>query len=300
MWVRRVLHRSGDDGKKNPCYPQCIMEVGEKRIKFAKEFTLVPLGDIHFGSPACDEEAARKARDYILNTPDAYCIGMGDYADLILMQDVKRFTGSAIKGDLLDELDSAINRQRDMVVRYFKPLADKGKLLGLLTGNHEEAMTKHHSFNFMRDVCDKLNVPSLGYSCFYRLRLEKEKNNTVNTLTIYAHHGFGGGRKPGASINRQVDAITSYDADIVLSGHDHQVMGKRFVRLGIVGNPPKVIAKTIILGKTGSFLKTAIPRHTSYSEKAGYPPNHMGHITIKASLIMSRTAHNQLELHVTE
>ena len=275
------------------------MEVFAKELKFKEKLRLIPFSDLHLGSRAATETKFKRLVDWILSKPDTYAIGLGDYCDAVLRQDMKRFSGKCTKDELLDLLDSAINEQRNLVIKYLKPLADNGRLLGLCEGNHEESLKKHHSFDMLKDVCHALNVPYLGFSFFYRLTLSKiEKKPTKRSLVIYGHHGFGSSRKPGASLNRKVDMISSYDADIILMGHDHHKFGSRMIKLGITPyGIPRIVHKPVIVAATGSFLKSVVQGDTTYSEKYGYRPNDIG--VVRIDIRMSGRFHD-FDIHCSE
>ena len=229
---------------------------------------------------------------------------MGDYMDAVLRTDLKRFSGNCTKEDLMDMLDSAINEQRDLVIRKFGRLSDAGRLLGMLEGNHEETIKKHHQFDVMKDITERLKVPNLGYSCFFRLALVKAtKKGTTRNVLIYAHHGHGSSRRTGGSVNRFDDVVKNNEADIYLMGHDHKKWGKREIRL-YLNKANQLAYKPIILGRTGSFMKTAVSGLTTYSEKANYPAVDLG--VIKITINLKHTQNNkisdrhELDMHISE
>ena len=273
------------------------MEVAARDITFNNYLTIVPISDLHLGSSACDVTKLEATRKWVLEKPDRLVIGVGDYADLILRQDMKRFEAGCTNIKAKD-LDQMLNIQRDMVIDFFKPLADAGRLLGLGEGNHEYEMHRRHSFDLMSDVCKKLKVPNIGYSFFYRLSLKKKRGGVVRNCVIYGHHGFGGGRKPGASINKLVDMSTVYDADIIISGHDHYKLGKRLIRLCVTpSGKPRIINKPVVIARTGTFLRTSIEGFTTYSEKNGFPPTDTGNVRI---YINFKGHEKNLDIHVSE
>jgi hypothetical protein len=256
----------------------------------------VPIGDIHLGAEGCDENKLDKLLHWVLSKEDCYVIGMGDYAECIAISD-KRFCGKSVKREYSGELSSLINDQRNTVIRKFKPLADEGRLLGMITGNHEFTTTKY-SFDIMKDICSSLGVPNLGYSFFYRLTLMKKKSPHKNNVIIYGHHGWGGGRKPGASMNKMVDAVSNYDADIYLMAHDHQKYGKRLVRLGITDQKGVGIReRPCILARTGTFLRTCQEGDFNYSERFGFPPTDLGVVKIT---IEFKGQNKRLDMHISE
>ena len=273
------------------------MEVAARKINFTKKMVIVPISDLHLMSPACDMDKLYATRKWILAEPHRYIIGVGDYVDLILRQDLARFAAGCTTLDI-QNIDDAMNYARRAIIDFFKPLADEGRLLGLGWGNHEYEVHKRHAYNIMKDVCEELDTPDLGYSFFYRLTLTKGKCNTKRNCVIYGHHGYGGGRKPGASINKLVDMATIHEADIIISGHDHYKLGKRLIRLQVTQTgPPKIVNKPIVVARTGTFLKTSIPGHITYSEKAGFPPTDTGVVRL---YIDFKGADKNLDIHVSE
>lgn len=272
------------------------METASKRIVFTDRIRLIPFSDLHLGSSASHEGKFKDLVKWILSKPDCYAIGLGDYADLITRQDAKRFCGTSVKREILEHIDSLLNEQRDLVVKHLKPLADAGRLLGLVRGNHEDTIHKHYSYDLMRDVCKELNVFNLGYSCFYRLHLKKKTLGVKRDIVMYCHHGFGSSRMSGAAMNKREALFARFDADIILMGHDHHKFGKRSIRIGIDG-AGRIVHKPVIIAATGSFLKTLVQGDTTYSEKFGYPPNDIGVVRIDIRF----TGKNKVvDIHVSE
>jgi hypothetical protein len=255
---------------------------------------------MHLGARTSAENKFKRLVQWILKKPDCYAIGLGDYADLITRQDLRRFTGTVNKEDLMQEIDSLVNNQRDMIVHNLKPLADAGKLLGLAEGNHEESIKKHYSFDVMKDVCKTLGVPNLGYSFFYRMAIKKGTHNVIKNVIIYGSHGFSSSRRGGAAMNKRELIMANYDADIILMAHDHHKFGRRFIRLGITEKgEPRLIKKPVIIAATGSFKKTLVEGHTTWEETRGFPPNDIGVVRININ-IKQEGGEDKLDMHISE
>jgi len=274
-----------------------LIELAGSKIHIKDKLRLIPLSCLHLGAEGCDERRIKKLFNYILKKDECYVIGLGDYADLIIRQDSKRFEASGVKKSLQSKMDRLLNEQKDLVVRTFRPLAEKGKILGLGLGNHEHTIKVRHSYDFLREVCRELgDVPYLGYSFFYRLTVERAGH--FRNVMIYGSHGWGSGRKPGSSMNKLVDSVANYDADIILSGHDHQKLGKRYVRIGMTQRGKyKMVHRPIILARAGTFLKTCVEGDDTYSSRMGYPPVDLG--VVKIEITMTK-ADGLLDMHVSE
>lgn len=285
------------------------MEVAGAYIKFQNSFKLIPLFDMHIGAAACDENKLRKTIARINDTPDCYTIIGGDMADAILRQDMKRFMSGCANSEIQDALDDTLNITTRQVVDFLKPLAEAGKILGIMSGNHEISMQKHHSYNLTRAVCEALNavsevhIPNLGYSCLYRITLEGSKTTTRRNWVLYCHHGFGGGRKKGSSINNLIGLQESIEADCYIMGHDHKRIATRGTRLSITHKgEPRLVARSVAFVRAGTYLKSYLGDGlTTYSEQAGYPPVPTGSVLIDVSL-GRKDGQNQRELitRVTE
>jgi UDP-2,3-diacylglucosamine pyrophosphatase LpxH len=273
------------------------IETDSTVINFEEKVRIIPIGDIHFGSVSCHERKAYAMRDWCLNNENVYVVGMGDYLEGISKND-PRFSHKSIAPQYREDLDSILNTQRDRVIDFFKPLADEGRLLFLLEGNHEEKVREKYGYDIYGDICESLDVKRMGYSCFYRITLKPSHTGVVRPLIIWAHHGYGGGKKMGASVNSLQDAMSLFEADIFLMGHNHKKHGNRFIKAYCTKRGKSNIShRVIIAARTGTFSKTYVQGSTTYAEKAGYPPVDLGVVKITARI---RGEGHKLDLHVSE
>lgn len=230
------------------------------RIKGIDKITIVPAGDIHYGSPNCAWDKFSRMLKWAEGEKDHYVYFMGDIFDVILATD-KRYNAEERQMPLLQAIDN--------MVRVLQPLAEKGKIIGMHTGNHEYKMSCIGVGDPVEDVCKRLNVKYLGYSAYTQIVAEHQ-NKTVNALTIYSHHGFFSGRKRGSKINSLEDLSMYYDADLYLAGHSHDLISTKRVFITYHGQKVRAFLNT------GTFLKTSEYGTSNYSERAGYPPQKLG------------------------
>ena len=225
---------------------------------------IVPVGDIHAGAPGCDWSALRSIVGWSVGE-GAAIIGMGDFFDLIVPADPR--------------FDAAEGRDLNAETEYGRLLSvlepTRGKWLFSLFGNHEHTLSARGHGNYAERLCRDLgDVPFGGYSCFYTLtaRLLDADGHRLrsNSLVIYAHHGWFGGRKRGGKINAMEDAAGSYAADLYLFGHSHDCVASKRIFLTPGG------ARERCFVNTGTFYKTNEWGKTSYAERAGYPPTRVG------------------------
>jgi len=242
--------------------------------KYGESFRLKPLGDIHLGNTYCDVAALK---EYLSDSDEhTRILGLGDMIDAVVTKDIKRY----MKHSDGTKRDDVVDEQVDWMYEILAPY--KELIIGLMDGNHEHTIVKYHGSNPNRRLCEKLGCQHLGYSCLGNLRF-RENEGRARTVTIRAHHGWGGGsRTLGADLTKYSKDMAYYDADIFIYGHVHRRQSDTFPRLSLSGT--RLIAKPRHLFICGTFLKTlSLTTDATYSEISGYPPTAIGgvNITIK-------------------
>lgn len=256
------------------------MEVIEKIIPYRRgeTFNIYPIGDMHEGVKHCDEDLLEAKIEEIRST-NSFWIGMGDYADLVVPSDFKRWDGAILADWVRGEEDNIAPTQLRKVSKLFKPIW--GQCLCLIEGNHEEAIRKYHHYNFMKELLIEANkehtVPYGGVSCMVNLIFRREGSNEAHAYRIHARHGEGAARTSGARALAVLRlAQTFVDAHIVFSGHLHgqespDIPERIILRRG------KIRAFESIACMTGAWLKAymqGVP--PSYLERWGAPPSVLG------------------------
>jgi len=183
------------------------LETNEDRLR------LIPIGDIHVGAPKgqCDWAKVKRELDYILNTPNTYMIGMGDYMDC-----AQKMTGGRSGPNLFQSSLSPME-QYNLIEAAFKPLAKKGKIIGLHSGNHEEWIMQQTGIQIIDLLCRSLNVPFLGPGCDIVLTVNKQK------YSIYSQHGSSNARLKYTKLGALINATRDIFSEIFLYGHVHQL-----------------------------------------------------------------------------
>lgn len=244
-----------------------VIRVEEKN----EHIEIHPLGDLHYGNPNCRLDLFKEAINQIKETPNIYCILMGDLWDAIGLTDKRANPEYAQQEDF-----SLVDEQYLKLKKIIEPIKDK--VLVSITGNHERTIFKRGNTNLTKRLSKSvkdggLGIPFGGYSCFLNIQIVPKTHR--RNLVVYAHHGWSAGRMTGAVVNNVERLPQSYDADCYLVAHSHQLWSTRRVMLHYGGN------RSVAFGATGSFLETATWGKTSYSEEAGYPPIPLGHLKIK-------------------
>lgn len=215
---------------------------------------LIPLGDLHRGDRHLTARGLTKLQGYLdwaMARPNAYIFLMGD----ILNVASRSSKSNPFESDK-DEYARA--------VALFKP--HKKRIIGCITGNHEQRMYKEFGFNPLQPFCSELSVPYCGYSAVLRIRVGKRRDRFNEFRQMYwgfAHHGNGGGSTMGAALNKKVKLQEIvHGMDFYMAGHDHQLIaGTRNILL-----PKRDIIEhqRVHYIDTGSFLDW----DGSYAEEA--------------------------------
>lgn len=223
---------------------------------------LLPLGDLHRGDCHLTDRGLNKLKgylDWVMERPNAYVFLMGD----ILNVASRTSKSNPFESD---------NDEYARAVVLFKPYTSR--IIGCITGNHEQRMYKEFGFNPLQPFCRELGIPYCGYSSVLRIRVGKRTSRSNEYRQMYwgfAHHGNGGGGTMGAALNRKVKLQEIvHGMDFYMAGHDHQLIaGTRNILL------PKrdtIEHQRVHYIDTGSFLDW----DGSYAEESAMPIGKQG------------------------
>lgn len=177
---------------------------------------IIPFGDIHVGAEECDWNKVERELVYILKTPDCYLIGMGDYMDCA--------SKMVRKGPNIFESILSPMQQYEKILNAFKPLAEEGKVLGLLTGNHEGWISEDSGMDIVAMLCMALDVPYLGSACDLVINVNGQR------YTGYVQHGSSAAKLGATKIAAMMNATREIYADFFCYGHVHQVAATKCAR----------------------------------------------------------------------
>lgn len=260
------------------------MELREFRIicKRRSGFRIRAMGDFHLGVSACDEKTLQADVDEVVRDPNCYVIGMGDYAEFINYSDPRFDPQLLVPWMSLSNLSKLAEVQASKVTELLKPIADAGRLIGLLAGNHEETIKRKYSYHVTEQICNNLGVKYLTYAALIRLTIhDASPKGGSDVIRVFCEHGTGGGRYDGAKINAvQMDGRW-IDAELYFRGHVHSKIASINPCLSISkSGPVKWVEKPRAFILTGSYLRTyhfdADNPHSGYAEKMSYPPTAIG------------------------
>jgi len=253
-------------------------------------FLLWNLADLHLHSTNCATKELARDIKRIADDPFSFWLGGGDFAEYIGYDDGKRFDPDCVSDKLtIADLGRLGKKSVEVVRDVFAPI--KHKCLGLLLGNHEKLyQRKHQQEDLHAWLCAELEVPNLGYSCLFDVCFSRggakvprlsdkpgaQATTTRKTYRIFAHHGAGYAQTPGGKLNRLIQFMRVFEADIYFIGHVHDKTGRREVLLGADVPCTHLTQKEKIGVISGSYLMTYRQGTTSYGEQRGYTPTVLG------------------------
>lgn len=257
------------------------MFVIERRIPYSSKsqtFNLWFIGDVHVGAAGWAKDKFERTIKEVERDRTALVILMGDLADAILPAD-KRFDINGVHPDFRHRLGDLADAEYEYLEKILAPIKDK--IIGILTGNHEETIRLRWYRDLTRDLCRRLKTKFLGYDAIIGLIFKRKGGGGSQRFIIRAHHGRGGGRTIGGRLETLYKLSQSLAADIFVMGHVHSLIYD--VRPQVVPDwkEEDVKERRRIFGITGSFLRSFVKDADSYSEKADYPLNDLGCLRIR-------------------
>lgn len=255
-------------------------------VDHSSKVYLIPLGDLHLGSPNIDTEKFDGYLDWIEKNK-AYVFLMGDLFDVAVLNSPTEVWGQTM----------SLNAGIKLLYEKFMPI--KNYIIGAISGNHEQRLIKYANFDPIQTLCDMLEISYCQFSAVLRFRIgnlsrlvPKKMISPRVEYIFFAHHTTGGGATLGGKLNRIAKLADIFEgADAYLGGHNHsKALGEdRIACLKKSGNgQAQIDYKKIMYIDTGSFLNY----DGSYAEEKMLPPSHTGAVRI-------RMDGNKKDLHVS-
>lgn len=243
----------------------------------AETVYIYPLGDVHIGDKNCDMRRLDKYLEYLARDDGIprFMIGLGDWLNV-----ATRHSKSSPHQQSL-----TFDGQMDLAVEKLSPIADR--ILAMVIGNHEDRLVDHVGFDPMKHLCERLDIPYLGYSGVVALRVDAPKKKDSNTnrpgrvpqYIFYVHHCTGGGNTAGGKMNRVVKLADIFpDANIYLGGHTHGEGSTKGTAERWDMGKKKIFEQERLFVNTGAFLK-----YGGYAEAKQLSPTGIGAPRIELS-----------------
>lgn len=189
------------------------------------DITIIPIFDVHLGSPNCMEQEFIKFINHVKETPNVYLILGGDLID--------NGVRSAIGGAVFCQTMFPSQQKKEMA-NILKPVKDR--ILCFVPGNHEQRSKKEVDDSPVYDIAAKLDLEDLYRENMAIIKIQLGKKETKNggmprgsdrpTYVLSVLHGSGGGVLSGAGLNRneRFGYVFSGAMDALVVGHTHKPM----------------------------------------------------------------------------
>lgn len=244
----KLVEYDFDDRKRFPDHPSQI--------------ELMHLTDLQYGSKGFQRKRFLEYRAWILDSPNRFVMLGGDLIDAATILSV---------ASPYENTEEPIE-QVDGVVDIMKPLADAGRLLGYVGGNHERRTIKTFG-DCGRVIARDLKVPySRG------VQLIDIKFGRHQPFKISLWHGGGSARTKGAKAQMLHRFMGQGDSQAYFVGHLHDVVVLFDWRQARIDGKIK-------LQKIGGVMSSSFQSfYNSYAEVAGMSPSD----TMMGRLILDR------------
>ncbi len=232
------------------------------------ELLLLPTSDAHYGNPLFSLHRFTEHIDFVADTPNAVTILNGDLCESALRTS---------KGDIFNQVGTPQD-QRDWMIEKLRPIKDK--ILGMVSGNHENRIYNETGIDISKDIAKELHIPYRPEGLLIKISFGNGNNGHEDkpyVFWVYMTHGYGGARTKAAKAVK-VERVASWiDADVYLMSHDHVVNVAPDIYLmpdsrTRTDNTTGFTIGTItahrkLLVKTNAYIKWG-----GYSEMGGFPP----------------------------
>ena len=233
------------------------------------DITIVPISDVHLGSPGCMEQEFISFIKTVKETPNMYLVLGGDLIDNGTRSSVTNpFRATMPPSQQKTEMANILSEVRD-------------RILCFVPGNHERRSGKDADDDPCYDIAAKLDLEHLYREniAFVKVQLgTKERESGTMTsgkdrpsYVLVITHGAGGGILTGGAVNRGERfgyVIDGMDALIV--GHTHKPFTTQPGKIKIDPFNNKVSVKPFKVICTTSWLK-----YGDYAARAMmYPSTH--------------------------
>jgi hypothetical protein len=205
---------------------------------------ILPVGDIHDGHVACDWAGIQYIFPWIYNTEEAYVVGMGDYCESSIMN----------SPGLFDQTEF-VDKQFDDIVDLFAPIAEQGRLIGLLEGNHERRIRKIAGFDITKKLCTELKTKYLGVGAFCLFNVRHNTSRTYEQYKGYFTHGESMAQYAHTKMQACIRLQQVAEAEFYCMGHVHSLLHQKVERFVMDENSGEVVKRPTHFILTGCYLK---------------------------------------------
>lgn len=219
-----------------------------------KSGTLVVFSDVHVGAEHHDERRFDEALRYC-QEQDAAVFLNGDLIENAII------TGKA-PGEMILEQSLTPTEQVRQFCSKLRPLARKGRVVGVTRGNHESRSRREAMLDLCELIAIHLDVPYLRVGGYVRLK------HGSQMYTGALHHGKSGAQNIWLELDKMLRIYP--EADFVAAGHNHALAAREVYQLRVGPTGQEQVGKRWQI-RTGTYLTYA-----DYAREAALAPGAVG------------------------
>lgn len=240
-------------------------------LKDFEEVEIVPIADVHIGSPLCDIQTLHDTISYINQEPEnpkraRICVLNGDLTESVTRNSV----GDPFSMTMTPQLQVAT------MIEMLKPLSlprehyPQGKILSYCGGNHDVDRYKDTGITSAESIAVGLGVEDRYSSdgCYSFINLCRIGDTKAYNVTVYNQHLTGSGATTGAKANRLSRISSGILADLYIGSHFHNPMTYKEDIIIPYSNRYTLKQKTMTYLITNAFL-----RYGDYAQRRGMKPS---------------------------
>ncbi len=197
--MKKLAIPDGIPGRRIRCNQQILSPNGKGYA------SVVFIGDVHIGSPQCDETRFRAMLDHCLEK-QYYVMLMGDL--------IENATRMSVGAGVYEQIETP-QSQFERLVEMLRPLAEAKLILGSLRGNHEFRTWQLTGVDISKAICRELRIPYLGDACWNVWKVGK------TNYYVYTLHGASGSRYDHTKLKAITDISHGFDCSLIAMGHVH-------------------------------------------------------------------------------
>lgn len=212
------------------------------------DIKVIPIADVHLGSPECKEQEFIKFIDKIAQEENTYLILAGDLID------------NGTRSSVTDPFKAKMppSQQKREMANILSKVHDK--ILCFVPGNHERRSRKDADDDPVYDIAAKLDLENLYRENIAFLKIQLGQKNVKSgfyrpTYTIAVTHGAGGGILTGAAVNRSERFGYIFEGlDALIVGHTHKPYVTQPGKLSVDSHNNKITIKPFKVISATSWL----------------------------------------------
>jgi len=225
-----------------------------------EKIEILPLSDLHIGDPGFNEPALRNYLKYVQAEPNRFILLNGD-----ILNNATRNSVSDIYTETMPP-----RRQIECAADILTPVSDR--IIGIVSGNHERRTDKESGISPVEILAEKLHVPYFGIEVVLKIQFGWSHKARPICYTLYATHGWGGGRLRGGKVNNLERLKNVVICDIYCMAHTHGMAAFPSTVYIPEVRQNMVAERTMWFVNSGSFLN----RGDGYAAAKGYEPQMIG------------------------